>query len=108
MMHSKTTLLGLLCLALCITACKKWDDHIAVTSPDLTTDLSRAISQRSDLSKFYEYLQKTGLDKELETSKTYTVWAPSNAALQTLDPAIVADTAQLKLFLKNHIALQTY
>ena len=107
-MRLKTTFLWVFVFAACIAGCKKWDDHNQVDNQDLTKTLLVQISQRSDLSKFYEYLQKTGLDKELASSKTYTVWAPVNSALQTLDPAIVNDAVKLKQFIANHIAYQSY
>jgi hypothetical protein len=107
-MYFKTTLLCTFFFALFIGGCKKWDDHTKLTNQDLSKNLSDEISQRSNLSKFFEYLKKTGLDKELSSSKNYTVWAPTNDALQTLDPAIVADSAKLRAFLSNHIALESY
>ena len=107
-MHLKTTILPVLLFALCLTACKKWDDHTKVDDAALTRTLADEISQRPDLSRFYEYLKKTGLDKELSSSKTYTVWAPVNDALQNLDPAVIADTVRLRQFIGNHISNQSY
>jgi hypothetical protein len=107
-MYFKTTLLCAFFFAFFLAGCKKWDDHTKLTNQDLSKTLSDEISQRSNLSKFYEYLKKAGLDKELASSKTYTVWAPTNDALQTLDPAIVADSAKLRAFIGNHIALESY
>jgi hypothetical protein len=77
-------------------------------NPDLNMTLLEVIGQRTDLSKFYEYLRKTGLDKELSSSKTYTVWAPRNEAWQTIDPAVVADSARLRQLIANHISYQSY
>jgi len=107
-MYFKTTLLCTFFFAFFLAGCKKWDNHTKLTNQDLSKTLSDEISQRSNLSKFYEYLKKTGLDKELSSSKTYTVWAPTNDALQTLDPAIVADSSKLRAFISNHIALESY
>jgi hypothetical protein len=107
-MYFKTRLLWIFFFALWLAGCKKWDEHTKVDNQDLSKNLLEEISQRSDLSKFLEYLTKTGLDKELSSSKTYTVWAPVNAALQNLDPAIVADAAKLKAFVGNHISLQSF
>lgn len=107
-MHSKTTFSWLLFFALCAVSCQKWDEHNKVENADLTKTLLAEISQRSNLSKFYEYLRKTGLDKELASSKTYTVWAPVNDALQSLDPAIVADSARLRQVIANHISYESY
>jgi len=107
-MHLKKTLLWAFFIVLLMAGCKKWDEHNKVDNQDLTKTLLDEISQRSALSKFYGYLKSTGLDKELASSKTYTVWAPTNDALQSLDPAIVADTAKLRQFVANHIAYQAY
>src|ERR671913_602081 len=97
-MYLKTTFFCVLAFVLVMIGCKKWEDHTNIENQDLTKNLMEEISQRSNLSKFVEYVKKTGLDKELASSKTYTVWAPTNDALQTLDPTIIADTAKLRQF----------
>jgi uncharacterized surface protein with fasciclin (FAS1) repeats len=107
-MYLKKTFLCVLTFALVMIGCKKWEDHTNIENQDLTKTLLDEISQRSNLSKFFEYVKKTGVDKELASSKTYTVWAPVNDALQTLDPAIIADSARLRQFVSNHISYQTY
>ena len=90
------------------SACKKWDNHTAVSNADLNQNLLQAISSNSDLSTFRGYISKTGLDTMLQASKTFTVWAPTNNALQSLDPTIVNDVSRLKTFVLNHIANQSY
>lgn len=107
-MYFKTTVLCAFFFAFFLAGCKKWDDHTKLTNQDVSKTLSEEISQHSNLGKFYDYLKKTGLDKELASSKTYTVWAPTDDALKTLDPTIVADSAKLRVFLSNHIALESY
>jgi uncharacterized surface protein with fasciclin (FAS1) repeats len=105
LMHLKNKNLALLlCAVVSLTACKKWDNHIEVTNQDLNQNLLEAISSNSDLSTFRQYISKTGLDSLLQASKTFTVWAPTNSALQNLDPAIVNDPSKLKSFVLNHIA----
>ncbi len=90
-------------------ACTKvWDDHDKVTDPNLKNNLYQAISANANLSKFSQLLVKTGYDKIIASSKTYTVWAPTDQALQALDPSIVSDTAKLRLFVGNHISNQSY
>lgn len=91
-----------------LTACKKWEDHTAIGNQDLTIDLSQAIASSSNLAKFLQYINSTGLDTLLKSSKTYTVWAPTDAAMATLDPAVVNDPVKLKSFLLNHISNQSY
>lgn len=91
---------------LLFTGCKKWDKHTAANDPNITKDLFQRIQENADLSKFAELLVKSGYDKTLTSSQTYTVFAPVNAALATLDPAIVNDADKLRLFVGNHITNQ--
>lgn len=88
--------------------CKKWEDHTALRTQDLTKDLYTAINEEATLSKFAELTTKAGLDSLLKSSKSFTVWAPSNDALNNLDPAIVADVNKLKMFVQNHISYELY
>jgi len=94
--------------SLLFTACKKWEDHNKVTNQDLTINLQQALAASSEVSTFYGFIIKTGMDTVLRSSKNYTVWAPSNTALQNLDPGIVNDLAKLTAFVKNHIADQSW
>lgn len=101
-------LVAVVSTGLFFTGCKKWDDHNALTDPMAGKDLFQQISENTELSKFAELLTKSGFDKIISSSKTYTVFAPTNAALATLDPAVVADDAKLRMFVGNHIANQLY
>ena len=96
------------CAFVFATCNKKWDEHNAITDPLVGNNLYQNISKNASLTKFSDYLVKTGYDKILASSKTYTVWVPTDAALATMDPAVVADTAKLKLFVANHIANESY
>jgi hypothetical protein len=89
------------------SSCKKWDDS-QINNADLTLSLSAAIASDPNLSTFSNYLRQTGVDAILQSSKTFTVWAPNNTALQSLDASIVNDTAKLRAFVMNHISYQTY
>jgi uncharacterized surface protein with fasciclin (FAS1) repeats len=93
---------------LVITGCNKWKDHTEVVQQDLTKNLLEAISSDPGLSKFREYVGLAGLDSVLQASKTFTVWAPTNTALQSIDPATVADPVKLRAFILNHISYQLY
>lgn len=84
------------------------EDHSAITDESLKITLFELISANPDLSTFTQYLVQTGYDKVLSSSKNYTVYAPVNSALTSLDPAIVNNAAKLKLFVGNHIAGQLY
>lgn len=94
--------------AAALPGCKKWDTHNAITEEALNKTLFEQISADTSLSRFTQYLTKTGYDKVISSSKTFTVYAPSNAAIASLDAGIVNDTAKLRLFVGNHIATQSY
>ncbi len=99
----------LLLMTFALSACKKqWDKQTEITDQQLNKTLMQQIQENSNLSTFAGYLTKLGYDKVLSASRTYTVWAPDNQALQSVDPAVVADTVKLRLFVANHIANQTY
>jgi hypothetical protein len=91
-----------------LAGCKKWEDHTAIGNQDLITDLSQAVAANASLSKFMQYVDAAGLDTLLRSSKTYTVWAPTDAAMATLDPSVVNDPVKLKSFLLNHISNLSY
>lgn len=95
-------------LVLFISSCTKWDDHNSAIEASLDKNLLDQIRENPDLSKFNEYLSQTGYDEVLASSKTFTVWAPDNAALAALDPAIVNNKEQLKLLIGNHISFLSY
>ncbi|MBW4888975.1 fasciclin domain-containing protein [Mucilaginibacter sp. HMF5004] len=100
--HSCTTLFVL--LVIFITGCKdQWDQRDLISDTALQNNLSVQIAQNSDLSIFYQYVIKTGYDKILAASKTYTVFAPNNTAMQGVASTILTDSAKLKQFIGNHI-----
>jgi hypothetical protein len=96
-------------MGLFIAGCNdKWEDHYKIQDPVLGENLLVQIKKNPDLSKFAEYLTKTGYDKVVASSKMFTVWAPTNVALANLDQATVDDTAKLKQVIANHISNQSY
>jgi len=108
-MYNKKSIAGILMFfTLVICGCNKWKDHNEVVQQDLTQNLLQAISSNPDLSKFREYVGSAGLDSVLEATKTFTVWAPTNTAIATIDPATVADKVKLRAFILNHISNQLY
>jgi hypothetical protein len=96
-------------IGLLFAACKKnWSDHNSGSDPFLSVNLMEQINLNPDLSTFSGYLVTTGYDKVLASSKSFTIWAPTNSALQNLDPAIVNDITKLAQFVANHISNQSY
>jgi fasciclin domain-containing protein len=91
----------------CVTAgCNKWKDIDTLSDPESGQDLFQRVQSMPELSRFAELLSKTGYDQLIASSKNYTVFAPTNDALATIDPAVLNDTAKLRLFVGNHIANQ--
>lgn len=102
-------LLVLLIAGTYFVACnKKWDEHNEITDPAIANNLYQVISKNASLSKFSALLVQTGYDKVIASSKSYTVWVPTDAALATLDAATTGDAAKLKAFVGNHIANLAY
>lgn len=89
------------------TGCDKWDEHNESLDAKASQTLMEQINANPDLEKFAALLVKSGLDKEI-LSRTYSIFAPTDAALASLDASIEADSAKLRQFVSNHIALQTY
>lgn len=89
-------------------SCKKWDNHIAAHDPKVNETLLQQIARHENLSVFLDYLKRTGLDELLNSSKTYTVWAPDNAAMAGIPAGIVGNNEELKKYLSNFIADQLF
>lgn len=91
-------------------SCQKdeWNKRNQITDPSITQNIMEEIKANDSLSLFASYLVKTGYDKVIESSKTFTVWAPTNAALKGIDQSYINDTAQLRLLIGNYIANQAY
>jgi hypothetical protein len=99
-------ILLLLTAVIWLNGCKNVvDEHNEIVNVDYSIDLFQKIAGQANLSKFTEYVRSTGYDKVLSSSQTYTIWAPTNDALATLDAAIVSDPVKLKDFVANHIGL---
>ncbi|WP_230981480.1 fasciclin domain-containing protein [Echinicola salinicaeni] len=88
-----------------LSACSdQWEEHNNAAQ-DLNNNLVQLIRSDADLSTFADLLVESGLDKQL-SSGSYTVWAPTNAALADLPSSITGDEEALKLFVGNHIGYQ--
>jgi hypothetical protein len=94
--------------AIVLSACDEWDEHNKIKDEALTQNLLQRVNANPELSLFSEYLAATGYDKVLESSKTFTVWAPSNDALASLSSDITGDVEKLTAFIGNHISYQEY
>lgn len=86
------------------TGCKndKWDEHYDEASFNLPTKtLKEYIQEQSSLSTFSEMLTSTGYDSLLNSSQSFTVWAPTNDALSGVN---TSDIELVRKIVTNHIA----
>lgn len=91
------------------SACQdKWDEHTELRDAKLGQNLFQSIQGEPSLSKFAELLVKTEYDDVLTSSKKYTVWAPSNTALENLSADILNDEQKLKDFIGYYIVELPY
>lgn len=96
-------------LTLAMISCSNpWDDRTDNGDENLTITLDQAITNTEDVSEFAELLVKSGYDKVLAASRTYTVFVPTNEAMAQVDDAILNDPVQLNIFVRNHITLTAY
>jgi len=103
----KTFLVSMLTVTL-FSCSDPWSDRESNGDENLNSTLTEAITNTSQTSKFAELLTKTGYDKILSASKTYTVFAPSNEAIAQLDAAILNNPEALSAFVANHVTLTSY
>lgn len=104
--------------ALLLTACSDdWDHHFEPAA-SVEGTLWHAISTNQQLSNFARVAQACGYDRILDGSQTFTVFAPTNAALTAAETdALITsynqqlaegvrsnDNTVVRRFLQNHIA----
>lgn len=95
-------------LAIALASCSDpWDDRKS-DDANLEINLTQAIANNPETSKFAEALVKTGYDKVLKQSKTYTVFVPTNDAMDKVSISILNNTDALVFFVQNHITLTAF
>jgi hypothetical protein len=109
----KRTTIGFKALAwiltsLSLASCNDaWDAHYGLEQTGkIDSNIYDYISSRSDLSLFRAMIEQTGYDSILKQSKSYTVWAPTNAALA--GSPVLTDTMLWKNLVSNHIATYSH
>jgi uncharacterized surface protein with fasciclin (FAS1) repeats len=87
------------------TSCQdaNWAEHYELSQINSNKTLLEEMESDTSLTHFVQILKSTGYDKVLSASQSYTVWAPTNAALSTIS---IQDT--VAQFLKNHVARFSY
>ena len=107
------------CFVAALTSCRDdWNTHYDASTTDGGT-LWQAINTDNNLKNFARVLKATGYDLLLDGSQTYTVFAPTDAALSASQAdSLIAeykrqetagtranDNTVVRQFLQNHIAL---
>ncbi|MNK00848.1 Fasciclin domain protein [compost metagenome] len=108
--NTKRLILLLTCAVIgVLSSCKdQWAAHSELLNKENDLTLFDKIKQQPELSSFVDLLVSTGYDKVLESSKTFTVWAPTNAAMANVATGTFTDEALAKSFVANHIVNQSY
>jgi len=104
--YKKIALAALMVLA--FSCSDPWDERNTGNEANIDKSLVEAISSSSEFSEFSKVLVATGYDKVLASSKNFTVFVPSNAAMSQVPVSIINDPVALKQFVGNHIALTSY
>lgn len=90
-----------------IGACQDsaWDDHYDDhSSSAVSMNLVEALKANSQFSDFLTVITQQGLDTLLSADQSFTVWAPTNAAMA----AYSADGNAIDHFIKNHVSRYIY
>jgi uncharacterized surface protein with fasciclin (FAS1) repeats len=83
MIKHKSFLLLLAILLSLVTGCEKWPEHEKFKRPDwLPGKLYTTVAVQEDLTMFTGCLQLTGLDKILDVSGSWSVFAPTDEAMK--------------------------
>lgn len=94
-------------------SCTDFDDYNEAytdNNPQGTQTLWDNISANGNLSQFAEILKKVNFDKELQNTRTYTVWAPADGTydVNELLSKYGNDNDLLKKFVNSHVANYNY
>ena len=85
-----------------------WTEHVKVNDDVLQESIGDYLAADSEFSSFVSMLEETGVDAILSSSVIYTVWAPTNAALNAVDATLIDTPEKKKLFVQNHIAFGSF
>lgn len=99
----KHIIIPALSAALMLGACSDtWDDHYTETPAEGSgAPLMEQLKADPELSRFVQMVETAGYSDLLASSQTFTVWAPVNSALESVD---LNDKAAVTRTVANHIA----
>lgn len=94
----------MLLLVVLTTNCSdKWDEHTKVNSDVNTVSLFEFIKSDSKYSKFTQLVEETEIDKLLNSSVVYSLFAPTNAAIDAVPEELLNSAENKEQFVKQHI-----
>lgn len=102
---------ALLALSAMQLSCSDEDNHYSSYSEvlsDAHATIWENLTMNPDFSDFTGLLQKVGYDKELQSSQTFTVWAPVNGSFDVLSLQEESQGKLVNEFVENHIARYNY
>lgn len=97
----------LVAMTLATTSCSEFDDYNQAPSDAVASGnqtLWANITQNPQLSDFASLVKRTGFDKELDNTRSYTVWAPLNGTFDLAAYQMLNDSTLLAQFVKSHVA----
>ncbi len=98
-------IIGLMAPALS-AGCSDWDDHYENSNAAGTQqNIMQILQQDEQTSVFAGMLKQSGYDALLSSTQSFTVFAPSNDALDGID---THDTENVKRLVSNHFARYTH
>lgn len=103
MCMKKSCILIVASAALVLSGCDAWDDVDQFDRGDRSKTLSELVAAEPDLSTFAKVLRITGYADVLGEDQSYTVFAPGNSALASID---LTDTTALRALVQNHLSLK--
>ena len=109
--NTAKVVMAALALGAMATACSDWDDHYDANSSFEGSDnatLWQNISANENLSEFAALAKKAGYDQVLNSTQTYTVWAPLNGTFNYEELNNMDVETLKKQFLQNHISHFNY
>ncbi|MFT3737828.1 MAG: fasciclin domain-containing protein [Breznakibacter sp.] len=98
--------LSMLAVFVCLAAAcsDAWDDHVKINDNVSQQNITQYMASEDGFSKFWALVIQTQVDKKLDSTTIYTIWAPTNAAMDVLGVLNFESDADKMKFVLNHIS----
>lgn len=81
---------------------EKWEEHYNDYPSSVDMNVWEALNQVEEISKFVQILEDNELDTLFQTGNTFTIFAPSNSAIDDFLELNEIDTTVIKYHISNH------